>query len=113
MGKVFNTTGACIPSRHYMVNLGTRLAKIKELVDNGDYFVINRARQYGKTTTLRALKEYLRDDYNVISLDFQMISFASLATETEFVNVLAQAFAEELEGFAAIPEPIKNNNSQY
>ena len=113
MGKVFNTTGACIPSRHYMVNLGTRLAKIKELVDNGDYFVINRARQYGKTTTLRALKEYLRDDYNVISLDFQMISFASLATETEFVNVLAQAFAEELEGFAAIPEPIKNSISQF
>ena len=60
-----------------MVNLNARLAKIKELVDNGDYFVINRARQYGKTTTLRALKEYLKNTYNVISLDFQMISFDS------------------------------------
>lgn len=113
MGRVFNTTGACIPSKHYMVNLSARLAQIKELVDNGDYFVINRARQYGKTTTLRALKEYLRNTYNVISLDFQMISFASLATETEFVNVLAEALTEELEGFAAIPEAIKNSIAQF
>lgn len=113
MCRVFNTTGACIPSRHYMVNLNARLAKIKELVDNGDYFVINRARQYGKTTTLRALKEYLKNTYNVISLDFQMISFASLETETEFVNVLAEAFCEELEGFAAIPKVIKHSISQF
>ena len=113
MCRVFNTTGACIPSRHYMVNLNARLAKIKELVDNGDYFVINRARQYGKTTTLRALKEYLKNTYNVISLDFQMISFASLETETEFVNVLAEAFYEELEAFAAIPEAIKHSISQF
>lgn len=113
MCRVFNTTGACIPSRHYMVNLNARLAKIKELVDNGDYFVINRARQYGKTTTLRALKEYLKNTYNVISLDFQMISFASLETETEFVNVLAEAFCEELEGFAAIPKAIKHSISQF
>ena len=71
MGRVFNTTGACIPSKHYMVNLSARLAQIKELVDNGDYFVINRARQYGKTTTLRALKEYLRNTYNV---DFDIVA---------------------------------------
>lgn len=45
MGRVFNTTGAYIPSRHCVVNLNARLSKIKELVDNGDYFVINRARQ--------------------------------------------------------------------
>ena len=59
MSKIFNTTGVCLPEKHYMVDLTSRLEKIKKLVDNGDYFVINRARQYGKTTILRALAQFL------------------------------------------------------
>ena len=71
MGRVFNTTGVCIPEKHYMVNINGRLQQIKVLVDEGKYFTINRARQYGKTTTLRALAEMLRDEYYVVLLDFQ------------------------------------------
>ena len=55
MPKVFNTAAICIPQEHYMVNLDSRVREIKKLVDAGKYFMINRARQYGKTTTLRAL----------------------------------------------------------
>ena len=55
MPKVFNTAAICIPQEHYMVNLDSRVREIKKLVDAGKYFTINRARQYGKTTTLRAL----------------------------------------------------------
>lgn len=51
MPKKFNITGDCKPSLHYMVDLTSRLAQIKALIDDGQYFVINRARQYGKTTT--------------------------------------------------------------
>ena len=59
MTRYFNTEGLCIPEEHYMVRLDDRLEKIKRLyVKRGKYFVINRGRQYGKTTTLRALKEY-------------------------------------------------------
>lgn len=57
--KKFNTTGACTPVRHYMVDIRNQLAEIKLLVDDGAYFVISRARQYGKTTVLTALAEYL------------------------------------------------------
>ena len=53
MGKIFNITADCKPNQHYMVNLDSRLAQIKEYIDRGEYFTINRARQYGKTTTLR------------------------------------------------------------
>lgn len=61
-----------MPQRHYMVSLDNRLKKIKEdYVDYGSYFVINRGRQYGKTTTLRALADYLSEEYLVLSLDFQ------------------------------------------
>ncbi|MBR3317046.1 MAG: hypothetical protein IKG21_04415 [Atopobiaceae bacterium] len=45
-----------MPSKHYMVDLSERVAQIKEMVDAGEYFAINRARQYGKTTTLYALR---------------------------------------------------------
>ena len=43
MGRVFNTTGVCIPEKHYMVNINGRLQQIRELVDAGKYFTINRA----------------------------------------------------------------------
>ncbi len=56
MRRYFNTEGQCEPEEHFMVRLEERLEKIKTLyVDRGKYFVINRGRQYGKTTTLRAL----------------------------------------------------------
>lgn len=76
MKRRFNITGSCIPERHYMVRLDDRMKQIREdYIEYGSYFVINRGRQYGKTTTLRALEEYLKDEYLVLSLDFQEISF--------------------------------------
>lgn len=68
--KEFNTTAVCIPSKHYMVDLSDRVKEIKKLVDDGKYFAINRARQYGKTTTLTASRQVLLDEYIVLSLDF-------------------------------------------
>ena len=55
MGKKFNVTGLCVPTKHYMVDITERVGQIREMVDAGAYFTINRARQYGKTTTLAAL----------------------------------------------------------
>jgi len=71
MERYFNITGCCNPQEHYMVNLDSRLAQIKKMVDRGQYFCINRGRQYGKTTLLDALQSYLQNDYTVISMDFQ------------------------------------------
>ncbi len=76
MGKIFNVSADCHPDLHYMVDLKDRLEKIKRMVDAGQYFTINRARQYGKTTTLLALAELLQTDYIVVSLDFQLFSTA-------------------------------------
>ena len=84
MAKVFNVTADCKPDKHYMVKLDTRLAEIKALVDGGAYFTINRARQYGKTTTLRALGKYLKEEYYVVLLDFQTISHSKFANENAF-----------------------------
>ncbi|MCD7736115.1 MAG: ATP-binding protein, partial [Lachnospiraceae bacterium] len=90
MSKVFNTTANCIPEKHYMVDLTERLRKIRNMVDRGDYFTINCARQYGKTTTLLALAEYLKNDYLVIRLDFQRLSDASFTDESSFIFALSK-----------------------
>lgn len=83
--RYFNTEGWCKPNEHYMVRLDDRLDKIKKLyVNRGKYFVINRGRQYGKTTTLMALAEYLKNDYVVLAMDFQMMSTANFADEQTF-----------------------------
>lgn len=71
MKKYFNITGPCNRERHYMVNIDKRLQETKALVDNGDYFVINRARQYGKTTILKNLKTFLSEEYFVFSISFE------------------------------------------
>ena len=96
MPKVYNTTAVCIPKEHYMVNLDERLKKIKVFVDAGKYFTINRARQYGKTTTLRALYLYLQGEYYVVSMDFQTFGSAEFQTETIFSRSFANSFLRSL-----------------
>lgn len=72
MPKRFCVTGICIPGKNYMVDISERLDQIvKEYIEQGSYFIINRARQYGKTTTLYLLEQRLREDYLVLSLSFE------------------------------------------
>ena len=70
--KVFNTTGKCIPSMHYMVDISRQVDAASKLVRRGNFFCINRGRQYGKTTTLALLKKKLEGEgYAVFSLSFE------------------------------------------
>lgn len=84
MEKHFNVTGICIPKIHYMVNLESRLKEIRKLIEHGEYFTINRARQYGKTTTLACLKKMLSDDYVVISISFEGMGREAFSNENTF-----------------------------
>ena len=65
------------------------------MVDDGKYFTINRARQYGKTTTLYALCVALEDDYIVISLDFQDLSDTVFESEGAFAQGMARIICDE------------------
>ena len=95
--KEFNTTAVCIPFKHYMVDLSERVKEIKKLVDAGKYFTINRARQYGKTTTLNALRKALAVEYVVVSLDFQGLGNASFETEETFCRGLVRLILDKME----------------
>lgn len=96
MAKTFNVTADCKPDEHYMVNLDRRLSEIKDLIDEGKYFTINRARQYGKTTTLRALNRFLQKEYYVVSLDFQMFGAGEFETENRFSISFGRSFLRVL-----------------
>ena len=101
MRKIFNVTADCKPNLHYMVDISPRLAAMKEYVERGEYFTINRARQYGKTTTLRALEEYLEEDYIVVSMDFQGISTEEYRDEYTFTRAFARMFTGTLKHLSA------------
>lgn len=108
MPKVFNVNGACKSSKHYMVNLESRLQEIKMMIDAGEYFTIHKARQYGKTTILHALADFLKEDYVVISLDFQKMSSSDFFDESAFVNGMAREISKVIRRMEqVIPHEVK------
>ncbi len=106
--KEFNTTGLCIPSKHYMVDLSERVKEITKLVDAGKYFTINRARQYGKTTTLNALRLSLADRYVVVSISFESVGGAGFTDEPSFVREFCRLLKRAFRNEGRIPDKIKS-----
>lgn len=90
MQKKFNITGTCIPEKHYMVNIDSKLKKIIFMIEDGEYFTINRPRQYGKTTTLYMLSRTLknREEYLVIKLSFEGMGDERYSSEKSFIEGL-------------------------
>lgn len=92
MAKTFNITGTCRPEMHYMVDITDRVEKIRKMIAKGDYFCINRGRQYGKTTTLEALCDGLADEYLVLSMSFEGLGDSEMssgdAVARTFVQIL-------------------------
>ncbi len=107
MAKVFNVNGACRHDRHYMVDLASRLEQVRRMVDAGEYFIISKARQYGKTTLLRALAEYLEEKYLVISLDFQNIESDEYINGSTFVRALAREINKRLRQKTKIADEVR------
>ena len=108
--KRFCTTGLCVPGKHYMVDISARIKKIMAMVERRDYFVINRGRQYGKTTTLNELSKALNSQgYQVIKLDFQDIGADCYATESEFTIAFARMLkdAQDFDGLS-LPEKLSD-----
>lgn len=97
MAKEFNTTGCCNPERHYMVNIDDKLAEIEELVNKGKYFTINRARQFGKTTTMNFLYNRLKSEYIMIQISFEGVGESLYANESSFCSTFKKMAARILE----------------
>ena len=103
----FNVTGNCIPSENYMVDISGKIAQIKRLVDDGNYFTINRARQYGKTTTLAILEKAMAGEYIIASISFEGLGDESFASAGEFCAAFMEKIQRALCFSLAEPEYAK------
>ena len=86
MKKRFNVTGLCFPNQHFMADVSKKLNRTLDMVEFGEYFIINRPRQYGKTTTLYTLSDVLTKtgDYIVFNMSFEGIGDAIFEDEKVF-----------------------------
>jgi len=66
--KTFNIIANCLPDKHYMVDTSNKLDQIMKMIERGDYFIINRPRQFGKTTTIFLLWQRLADSGEYIPI---------------------------------------------
>ena len=89
-----------------MVNLDSRLQKIVQMVDKGQYFTINRGRQYGKTTIMNLLAEKLSGRYSVFSISFEGIGDELCRSEEVFCQTFLGLLNDALcyEGVEGISE---------
>ncbi len=108
MKRKFNDTGLCVPHRHYMVDTSAKIEQITELVEAGEYFTINRPRQFGKTTTLQLLSDQLnlREDYLALNLSFEDIDTDTYKNQKGFVYAFLDMLVLEFESLD-LPEPAK------
>ncbi len=98
MPKKFNTTGVCIPEKHYMVDISGKLSEIMKLIDDAAYFTLHLPRQYGKTTTLDRLAEQLNqgDTYLALSLSLEGLEAEVYESTEQFCARLAKLIQREL-----------------
>ncbi len=106
----FNVTGLCVASEDYMVDISEKIEAIIEMINDRQYFIINRARQYGKTTTLSLLGNRLRKDYIVASISFEGIGDECFSTEEYFSSTFLSLIAEALRFSSAEEEYINRWN---
>lgn len=105
--RKFNITGLCVPKKHYMVDISGKLAQITAMIDDEQYFTINRGRQYGKTTTFSRLEATLKDRYVVIRFSFEGAGDDVFESDEDFVWMFVDETDRELMR-SGIPAHIRN-----
>ena len=103
--KRFNVTGTCIDSEHYMVDITSKLDEIEKLIKGRNYFTINRARQYGKTTTLFHLAKRLEGtgDYICARITFENTGTEAFDSEKAFCEMFLDKISVSL-GFSNVSD---------
>ena len=79
-----------------MVDTPARFVAVESLIDGADYFTINRARQYGKTTTLHMIWRKLSGKYLVVDTSFEGVGDNAFEKEDSFVKLFARLMVKEL-----------------
>ncbi len=96
--KKFNDTGLCVPSKHYMVDISEKMKTVHQFIAGGEYFAINRPRQYGKTTTLNLISNHYANsrEYMLIQLSFEGVGDDIFKEEKRFCNDFIKLLKDEI-----------------
>ena len=98
MSRTFNITGNCFAHIHYMADVSRKLAQVRKMVDEGAYFIINRPRQYGKTTMLYTLADTLAKtgEYLVFNISFEGVGDSTFQDESRFCSRFIELLAKSI-----------------
>ncbi|MFQ5627712.1 MAG: hypothetical protein ACE5I1_03050 [bacterium] len=92
--REFNISGRIIPEEHYCVNLSQQIHELVRLVEKRTYFVINRPRQFGKTTLLSFLAKHLLASGRFLPV---LVSFEGYGENPDLdLEIFYQAFWENV-----------------
>jgi hypothetical protein len=82
-----------------MGDLSKKLDRIVEMIAGGDYFTINRPRQYGKTTIIYLLEQRLVKDENylVLGISFEEIDAATYEKQEWFISTFLEMVRDQLD----------------
>jgi len=95
--KTFHITGTCLPKENYMVDTSKKIEQIVKMVERKDYFVINRPRQYGKTTTISLLEQKLvsSEEYLPLWISFEGYGDTPFSSEAQFCRAFLISLGNE------------------
>ncbi|MDR2198088.1 MAG: AAA-like domain-containing protein [Deltaproteobacteria bacterium] len=109
--KIFNTTGLCPPSKHYMLPALPRLPEAEDLIEGGRYFVIHAPRRSGKTTFLNALSQKINSEGRRHSLYCSIGSFGDIENEESAVTKILGQIKVAL--YASGVDVLKDKRDKY
>jgi len=97
MKKKFNTAGICNPQLHYMADISGKIDQIMLLIEQREYFTINRPHQYGKTTiqTNLAKRINIQDGFIALRISFEEIDYEIYQSKIGFIDAFLRRLVEE------------------
>ncbi len=97
--RYFNTTGTCVPSMHFIADISNKVEQVMEMISKGDYFTINRPRQYGKTTLIYHLfREMIKNkEYLAVNISFESLGSSCYESTPGFISALLDLICMRLE----------------
>jgi predicted nucleic acid-binding OB-fold protein len=86
--KWFNTTGPCVPEKHYMLPVLPRLPGVEEMIDKENYFILHAPRQSGKTTFIHALTDKINKDGQRYALNCSLATLRDINDRHEALTTI-------------------------
>ncbi|MDR3154538.1 MAG: AAA family ATPase [Deltaproteobacteria bacterium] len=94
--KHFNTTGPCVPDKHYMLPVLPRLPQVADMIEGEFYFILHAPRQSGKTTFLDNLTDTINNSGNMYALYCSLASLRPVKDRAEAIITIASEINEAM-----------------